>query len=366
MKKVKFVYNGIVKNEAQTLPRLLDSIQDIVSDHVLVDTGSSDSTLDLLKERGIVPYVKEFVNFEVSRTHALDTAKEVCGPDTYILLMDADMILKVLDKDAFFTFFEHNSPDVVMFTQKTSNLAYVNVRAVKAGLPDTRYVGVTHEYLSHPSHAKVVTLPETIAFIDDRGDGGSRADKYTRDRRLLEGAEQTPRTLFYLAQTYREMGLNELAVSTYQKRIDAGGWIEEIVYSRYCLIRLYLYVYGNVDKAREQAELIRASGRMRPEPFYLLCTYLRDKSNIADAAKYLVCAQMSLYDTKTSLPLFFEVDVEDYLLPFEEFMLWYHIHPNYRVHVKDLAKYLMEHPRASNHIKDCVKTNFLKFYSENL
>ena len=47
-------------------------------------------------------------------------------------------------------------------------------------------------------------------LIEHHADGGSRAHKFERDRVLLEEAladdPDDPRTLFYLAQTYADLG----------------------------------------------------------------------------------------------------------------------------------------------------------------
>ena len=58
-----------------------------------------------------------------------------------------------------------------------------------------------------------------------------------RDRRLLERAlaeaPDDPRALFYLAQTYRDLGETALAVGAYRRRVAVGGWDEETFYAQY-------------------------------------------------------------------------------------------------------------------------------------
>jgi glycosyltransferase involved in cell wall biosynthesis len=364
-KFISIVLNSIVKNEKKTLPRMLSFLEDLVSGYVVVDTGSTDGTPDILKDEGIDVYHRPFDNFGASRDHALKLAMNSvsCPTQTYLLLMDADMILRLEDRPRFFEILREEDPDVVMIAQRAGSLLYSNVRLVRASL-EAHYVGVTHEYLSYPSSAKMITIPESVVWIEDIGDGGCKSDKLERDRRLLENTEQTPRTLFYLAQTYRDLGLTDLAVSTYHKRIAAGDWIEEIIYSRYMLLKLYLHSLDDVDKAVEQAELIRKSGRQRPEPMYHLCTYFRGKSDIPEAVKYLTAAQMSLHDVGVSLPLFYEPLVADVLVPMEEFMTWYFIHPKDRSLVSDLTQRLLSHPDLPAHMRSCVESNYREFYTK--
>ena len=366
MNDIKITLCSIVKNESQVLSRMLDSVKDIVDSYTVVDTGSTDNTADVLKERGIEPFYRAFSNFGDSRTHALHLAFDQSGYSdmTYILLLDADMQLILKDKEEFFTQLFLQQPDIVYIYQTLAGYKYKNTRLVKASLgTKVFYEGCTHEYVSYPTGSKELVFSEDVVSIDDRGDGGCRDDKFERDRRLLEAAIQsnpTPRYLFYLAQTYRDMGLTEKAIETYLKRIVAGGWVEEILYSRYRLVEMYLST-NQEALAVAQADHI-CSGRKRPEPFNCLCEYYRNKGDIPNAVKYFTLAQMSLTDVHNELPLFYDTRIEEYLLPFQEFMLWYYLHVNYRGQVHELAAYLLTNPAVPEHIRQCVHTNYEKFY----
>lgn len=364
---MKLVLNSIVKNEEQTLPRMIDSVSGLVSDYIIVDTGSEDNTPDILSSKEIKVHQRKFDNFESSRTHALHLAinsiPESERDTTYILLLDADMVLKVENQAMLLKTLEQENPDIVLIYQKAGGLLYKNVRMVRASLANIRYIGVTHEYLSYPDGSKLFDIPESITWIDDCCDGGSRHEKLARDRRLLENTEQNVRTLFYLAQTYRDMKLYDLAVETYKKRIDVGGWIEEIIYSRYVLIKLYLEVFKDINSAVIQAQIIQESERPRPEPFYLLCTYFRSINNIPEAVKYLTAAQLSICTVQDNIPLFYETSIEE-LIAFEEYLLWYHMHPKFRGQVKELADQLMTSTTLPPEHKECVQSNYSKFYQQ--
>ena len=119
-------------------------------------------------------------------------------------------------------------------------------------------------------------------FICDIGDGGSKKDKFDRDiRLLLEGIKEEPnnsRYHFYLANSYfHNKNINE-AIEYYKKRIDFGGWKEEVWYSHY-RIGLCHEVQGNMEKALESwlnaYEIIPA----RLENIYKIINYYRKKKN---------------------------------------------------------------------------------------
>ena len=89
-------------------------------------------------------------------------------------------------------------------------------------------------------------------FIEDIGDGGCKGNKFSRDIQLLkEGLVKEPkngRYYFYLANSYYNSGRAAEALPIYQKRIDIGGWREEVWYSYYRLGLCYKKL-NQIDKA---------------------------------------------------------------------------------------------------------------------
>ena len=150
----------------------------------------------------------------------------------YVLLLDADMVLEVkhFDKSMLSTATSFN------ILQGNDSFYYENVRIVKNnGLYE--YYGVTHEYINTPSDNTNISIKKNVLFIRDYGDGGSKGDKFERDiRLLLDGIKEEPnnqRYYFYLANSYHDSGRYVEAINAYKKRIEFGGWKEEVWYSYY-------------------------------------------------------------------------------------------------------------------------------------
>lgn len=228
----------IVKNESKIINRCLKSILPIVDSIVITDTGSTDNTVELIetflnenKVKGKV-YNDEWKNFGHNRTNSVKNAQKWLSENnydlssSYLLTIDADMIFCI---EPSFKKEMLCSKDSWCIQQKNPIMTYYNKRLFKSSNP-YKCIGVTHEYWG--CDGKDDTGKLDTLYIDDIGDGGSKANKFDRDIKLLtEGLVEEPkneRYYFYLAQSYSDAGNKDEAISWYKKRIDAGGWFEEI------------------------------------------------------------------------------------------------------------------------------------------
>ena len=244
--------NMIVKNESKILTRMFDAVVDIIDCYCICDTGSTDNTPELIADyflsKGIPGKVvhEPFKNFAHNRNVALWACK---GMSDYVLLLDADMILKISEK------FDKKilTQDYYHLFQGNEAFYYQNVRIVKNnGL--YAYVGVTHEYINTPAGSRGGrVLDKKVIFIHDIGDGGAKSDKFKRDITLLEkGLEEEPhntRYYFYLGNSYRDFGDDENALKTYMKQLTLNSWIQE----KYCVC----ISIGNIYQ--KKGELVNAA-----------------------------------------------------------------------------------------------------------
>jgi tetratricopeptide (TPR) repeat protein len=233
--------NMIVKNESRIITRLFDSVISIIDSYCICDTGSTDNTIQLIedyfKEKGKPGKIVQepFKNF----CHNRNVALQACvGLSEYVLLLDADMKLEITNFDKM----NLRLADSFHILQGNDSFYYQNLRIIKNnGL--YKYVGVTHEYIDTPSTNTTISLSKKDIFIRDIGDGGSKSDKFERDvRLLLEGIKDEPnnvRYYFYLANSYHDLGKYDEAISAYKKRIELGGWQEEVWYSYYKIGKCY-------------------------------------------------------------------------------------------------------------------------------
>jgi len=251
MSEHKLVLLTMVKNESRIIERLMGSVKGKVDAIVICDTGSTDDTVEKamrwLKINDVsgTVYTYPFKNFGVSRTHSFVQCQHWVSSvswdatKTWALLLDGDMMLsEAVNRDALARLSEDQAG--VSLKQSAGSLIYSNMRMIRCSEPWI-CKGATHEAWTCPP-GKNTTLFESPVLVD-HGDGGCKSDKYERDVRLLkEDLAEMPndaRTHFYLGQTYLCMRDWPNAIETLKRRIQIGGWDEEVYIARVYLGESY-------------------------------------------------------------------------------------------------------------------------------
>lgn len=102
---IRIVYNGMFKNEASIIVRMLESIYKHIDYYVIQDNGSTDGTPEIIKKffdekkiSGVI-YFEPWINFGYNRNHALQKCLSLNNVHNceYIIRVDADEILEVDD-----------------------------------------------------------------------------------------------------------------------------------------------------------------------------------------------------------------------------------------------------------------------------
>ena len=313
----------IMKNEGPILPRLFESVRGFVSEYCVVDTGSTDDTIDVLKSMEMpgVIFEEPFVDFATTRNYMIEKCRQVMTSCDYLVLLDADMVLRVSPE---WKWAELDNQDVYNVIQ-VSGVEYENVRLIRRDAQNIRVVGATHEYYDVPSGYSQKTLPKALIHIDDVGDGKAKGDKFERDERLLrrelEVDPDNVRTVFYLANTLKDQGKYAEAIPYYVRRATMGGWFAEADYSLYMLSTCY-------DNARKYGKLA-AFGDMakRAEPLYFLAFYLSQRRQYS-LAWYYVSLAAKIPKPAISVALFISYDIYNYWVEYERASLNRHIFPS--------------------------------------
>jgi len=225
----------IVKDEAHTIERTLESCLGAIDRYSILDTGSTDGTVGVIRGRmaewKIPGTVHEgpFTDFATTRNNALD----LCGLDsTFILNTDADDVLVGGSRLREFLQSVRTQRDPAYYLEIASgNQSWSTCRLLRS-VSGWRYKGVVHELLlprgsdSYPGGMRHISGVKIEHLRSDEGAKKSSA-RYERDLKLLQAElSKNPgdtRSAFYIAETYRSMGKNIEAAAAYQRRIDMGG-----------------------------------------------------------------------------------------------------------------------------------------------
>ncbi|KUN81202.1 glycosyltransferase [Streptomyces griseoruber] len=233
--------NMIVKDEAPVIRRCLESVRPLIDTWVIVDTGSTDGTQDIIRDvYGDLPgelYERPWRGYDGSRTEAIELARSRAD---YLFFIDAD---DVMETEPGFRMPDLTS-DAYKVDIRSGSFRYWRPALVSTRLP-WRYVGVLHEYIDCGARFGLGTLRGVEMIIVGGGarlrQEGART-KYLRDAGILEqGLAEEPgnaRYAFYLAQSWRDAGEPEKALEAYDRRADMGGWEQEVYCARLWAARL--------------------------------------------------------------------------------------------------------------------------------
>jgi len=320
--------NMIVKNESAIIVRCLQKVKHLIDAWCIVDTGSTDNTIELIqKELGHLPgevIERPWVNFGFNRNEALSLSRHWAD---WVLLIDADMIVNDLGFDSSMLDSSVHGYHVMQFNR---SISYYNFRLLNTSVK-WKCTGVTHEFYSCENQNPLIKKLDAIQ-INDVGDGGAKSDKFERDiRLLLQGLEDEPgnlRYMFYLAQSYRDISEFEKSIEWYKKRVEGGGWHEECWYSYYMISTCYIKL-GEIKKAEEWALSGFEYYPKRSEALYDLCKEFRVRGDHKKAYEYYRMGK-PIVRPKDDV-LFISHDVYDFLFDYELTILHFYLFPEDRI-----------------------------------
>jgi glycosyltransferase involved in cell wall biosynthesis len=218
---------AIVKDEAAGIDRFVASVGPLVSHAVIVDTGSTDGTLDAACQFACPVTVESrpWVDFGHNRSEAFALAR---GTADWLLALDADMTVEI-DPD----FEPDPAVDAYMVRMGSDDFAYRLPLLLRGDLPwESR--GAVHEYTCLPDRP-YVGVPTDKVRVTTHGDRSSREKSLWHAGMLEAEVARDPdnaRSVFYLANTYFDLG-DPRALAMYERRVRMGGWDQEVFYSRY-------------------------------------------------------------------------------------------------------------------------------------
>jgi glycosyltransferase involved in cell wall biosynthesis len=218
----------IVKNEEDSLPRCLDSVNNLVDEINIIDTGSTDTTKQIGAKYTDRIFDFEWVDdFSKARNFAFQQATK-----DYIFWLDADDVLLEADRTKLKSLKEtlDSSIDSVTMDYVLQADEYGNVtssvkrnRLVKRE-NQFQWIGAVHEYLE--VWGNIFNSDIAVTHQSNRHDANRNLLIY--ERQLAQGKELTPRDLFYFANELKDHQMHERAIYFYERFLKTKkGWVED-------------------------------------------------------------------------------------------------------------------------------------------
>jgi glycosyltransferase involved in cell wall biosynthesis len=256
----------VVKNEERNLPGCLDSVRDLTSEFIIVDTGSTDRTPSIAAQYGaaVIPFDFTTVDFAAARNRAIERAR-----GQWILVLDADEVLErdsapkiekliALGEDAGYFLERHNhaSDSQSPFTDYVVRL-FPN-RA------DYRYRGRVHEIID----AAILSGGGRLTKTDIRVDHSFSSDREARRRKnhwyiqiLKEEIAADPSDdsrLDFLAAEYHQLEMYDEATEIAERIVQ----VRPLDARAHLFVGVYHLLY-KPDLARARADFNQAL-KLRP------------------------------------------------------------------------------------------------------
>jgi glycosyltransferase involved in cell wall biosynthesis len=212
----------IVKNEVLTIGGCLDSVKDIADEIVIVDTGSTDRTKDIVSRYTDRIYDYAWIeDFAAARNFSFSLATM-----DYILWLDADDQLFEKDRQKLLDLKNSLDPAVdsvamqyhVVLDQQGNPAATCRRNRLVKRVNNYKWFGAVHEYLILGSNP--IIYYSDAAVSHSRVHQNKQRNLKIYEKLITEGERLSPRDIFHYGDELVENGFYEKAIEQYYGFLD--------------------------------------------------------------------------------------------------------------------------------------------------
>jgi glycosyltransferase involved in cell wall biosynthesis len=281
----------IVKNEERNIERALDWAKNIAFEQIVVDTGSTDRTVELAEKMGAKVYHFEWINdFAAAKNFAMDKAKgnwiAILDADEYMSHKDAKELMSILNKI-------QNNPaalrecDAITCTfvnldDNENVISVISHQRIFQNRPDLRFAGRIHEVIEltnnhfRAPNLRIMHTGYTQATYTD-------ANKLDRNvamlRSELDKDPDNPDIMLYLADSVKTTGTQEAideAITLFHKALRSdkptNKLIKQLAYN-------YLIPRYSSDKSTQDEAMRLCDEAVSELPEFIDYNYFRAALN---------------------------------------------------------------------------------------
>ena len=289
----------ICKDEELRIERCINSVKDYVDEIIIVDTGSTDKTIDVVSKLGAKVFEIEWENdFAKARNYAIEKSH-----GDWVIFLDADEYVLEEDRKYIRNYvieaINRNREAILVEMLNIDNGNIQSIfKPVRLFKKDSNilYTGRIHEYVCRKDRQiKLIEFDEPLRILHD---GYSREVQNAKDKigrnleMLLKEYELNPKNTdvcFYLMETYYEGRQIEEARKFGEKVLEYNNGtligIMEVTYST--LIQIYI----DLNKPKKEIERLYNEAIQidyeYPEFDYRYGYYLFNNGDYKNAIEYL-------------------------------------------------------------------------------
>lgn len=222
----------IAKNEEKNMETFLSSIKKHMGDYpheiVLVDTGSTDKTVEIAKKYTDRLFFFEWIgDFAAARNFSLS-----CAENDWVLVMDCDEYVDDLDPHGFAQMMQQYPDDVGMLTRRNhyamngTDSVYTDQVERFFDRRQYHYEAIIHEQVRRidGNPFERVSIPLTVEHCGYSGTPEEMQRKAERNNalllKMLEEEPDNPYIYFQLGQSYNSIHDDEKAAYYYSKGLE--------------------------------------------------------------------------------------------------------------------------------------------------
>lgn len=264
MKKTTLSLCMIVKNEEKYIAKSIDSVKNIVNEIVIVDTGSTDSTLEILKNYNVKLYNYKWENdFASARNFAINKVKS-----DWILFLDADEILDEASKDNLINYINRTNLDgchFIVYNYRSENQNDFTIHYAFRLFRNNRgyyYKGKIHEQIYNEKYKNITSkFSNEDIILHHYGYSVEVLEKKDKRSRnipiLLDALKENPEDSFNLFNLGNEyLAQNDVNTALHHYELSYSNFDLTKHYSIHLLYRMavcYQYI-KKYDKAMRFVE----------------------------------------------------------------------------------------------------------------
>lgn len=318
----------IVKNEEKFLEGCLKSVQGVVDEIILVDTGSTDKTLEIAKAFGAKQFLFPWTgDFSAARNEALSHAT-----GEWILYLDADERLKSGQGKKLRHLLSHNNVKAYnVWIEGSTNLregAVVQRNAyprIFRSHPSVRFEGRVHEQITPSLERMEWAIYLTDIVIEHLGYGqgfDTVKEKAKRNREMLKKQlEDEPNNAyarFQYGNTLSILGEYDDAYGELQQALGTENLSSSICASAFNLLSEIDIQKGEFERVLDHAQQsLKNASNQKMARWFLAVAYIGDKK-FSDALSVLTELMQRKPQWAHGVVPAFDINIEQWKILFQQ------------------------------------------------